>query len=281
MVPNKPHETKKYLLDQTSPDEIQKLKQYGERYLKFHWDYYCELAYQRSSVEVEIRHALLDAVVGPFKFKKWQRVLRWKYSNEPLCVAGSLTDPGGRFNIGDISKDHFKPFPALYVAKDKETALQEALCQSISKENEKRALESALANPTSTTNCSMSGKLYRLLDLNKPKKLQEFIDVIKDFRIPEDLRRRARIFKETLELATTVQNLMEGVLINNWRVWPMQFDVPAPSQILGQLVVGIGVEGILYPSKFTTKDCLAIFPQNLMNPEPTSNWMIRLHQKRC
>ena len=42
----------------------------------------------------------------------------------------------------------------------------------------------------------------------------------------------------------------------------MPFDVPYSSQIFGQLVAEAGIDGILYPSKFTGKDCLAIFPQN-------------------
>ena len=42
----------------------------------------------------------------------------------------------------------------------------------------------------------------------------------------------------------------------------MQHDVPAPCQLFGQLVAKVGIEGIVYPSKFGGKDCLAIFPQN-------------------
>lgn len=42
----------------------------------------------------------------------------------------------------------------------------------------------------------------------------------------------------------------------------MQFDIPANCQIFGQLVANAGIEGILYPSKFTNKKCLAIYPQN-------------------
>jgi hypothetical protein len=42
----------------------------------------------------------------------------------------------------------------------------------------------------------------------------------------------------------------------------MQFDVPSTSQIFGQLAIDAGIEGIVYPSKFTNKNCLVIFPQN-------------------
>jgi hypothetical protein len=30
----------------------------------------------------------------------------------------------------------------------------------------------------------------------------------------------------------------------------------------GQLVAGVGIEGIVYLSKFTGKECVAVFPQN-------------------
>lgn len=49
----------------------------------------------------------------------------------------------------------------------------------------------------------------------------------------------------------------------HWRAWCMQFDIPANCQIFGQLVASSGIEGILYPSKFSKKkNCLAIYPQN-------------------
>ncbi len=42
----------------------------------------------------------------------------------------------------------------------------------------------------------------------------------------------------------------------------MSYDVPSGSQIFGQLIYFAGVEGILYTSKLTGKDCLAIYPDN-------------------
>ena len=53
----------------------------------------------------------------------------------------------------------------------------------------------------------------------------------------------------------------------------MLFDVPTTSQIFGQLVVEAGIEGILYSSKFTNKNCLAVFPQNF---DETSGSFIQL-----
>jgi hypothetical protein len=42
----------------------------------------------------------------------------------------------------------------------------------------------------------------------------------------------------------------------------MLFDVPTNPQIFGHLVFRAGIEGILYPSVQTKKDCLVVFPNN-------------------
>jgi hypothetical protein len=52
------------------------------------------------------------------------------------------------------------------------------------------------------------------------------------------------------------------LLTKDWRVSPVHGDVPANSQIFGALIYQAGIEGILYPSTLTGKECLAIFPNN-------------------
>ena len=238
-----------------------------EEFLKFHWDYYSNLVYQRSKVADKINSALFEAVERKFPFKNWQRTIKHKYSTEPLSVEGSLVDPGGRFNIGDINPSQFLCFPALYVAADRDTSLQELLSQKIDPGQENRALDFALANPASITHISLSGSLDSIIDLKKPERLHSFVDLIKDFSIPDHLKETAkRIGLESLELIHTVPKLVDALLFPNWREWPMQFDVPATSQIFGQLVVEAGIEGILYTSIFSGKDCLAVFPQNFDEP---------------
>jgi hypothetical protein len=96
-----------------------------------------------------------------------------------------------------------------------------------------------------------------------PQNLQSFVELIKDFPIPDYLKKTAKkIRQREPELIRTVAVLIDSVLDPKWRFSPMQCDVPANSQIFGPLVAGAGLEGILYTSKFTGKDCLAIFPQN-------------------
>jgi hypothetical protein len=65
---------------------------------------------------------------------------------------------------------------------------------------------------------------------------------------------------------------------------PMQFDVPANCQLFGDLVASAGIEAILYPSKLTGSECLAIFPQNfsgdsyvaLDDPAPSTDVVSRI-----
>src|SRR5207253_1985063 len=60
----------------------------------------------------------------------------------------------------------------------------------------------------------------------------------------------------------TTKQMLESLLNPNWRNVPTLCDIPANSQIFGQLVLNAGIEGILYPSKLTGDHCLAIFPVN-------------------
>jgi hypothetical protein len=253
-----------FLLERFSLEDISRWTALRDKILRYHWEYYSSLAYQRSRLTDDIRAALLDASEKPFPFARWQRVVKYKYALEPLSVAGSLADIGGRFNIGDIDPARFPPFPALYLASDSPTALQETLGQD--NHQELNSLELALSKPASIANVSVSGSLDAVINLNAPEKLKRFVELIKDFVVPGHLARTTQEAKwEPPELIRTVAQLLNAFLYPDWRQWANLYDVPVASQIFGQLVVDAGIEGILYPSKFSGKDCLAVFPQNFEN----------------
>lgn len=256
------------LLDQFSAADIRKWKELQGQILGIHWDYYCSLAYQRSKIQNELRQALLFASQRDYKFENWQRVIRYKYALKPLSLEGSLGDPGGRFNIGDIDSQRYPCFPALYIAKDKETALQEMLCQATSGGKEISALDSALINPSSIVSVSISERLDSIVDLNEPDQLKPFIELFKSFDVPEHVKETSKkIGLGDQHVIKNVSQLLQVLLASDWRAWPMLFDVPVASQIFGQMVLDAGIDGILYPSKFSGKECLAIFPQNFDYPE--------------
>lgn len=124
-------------------------------------------------------------------------------------------------------------------------------------------MDFALTREDSISIVSLSGSLASVINLKEPENLRTFVDLIKDFETPKDLKEDAQKIKlPEPDLIRTVPKLIDCLLVPNWRAWPMQFDVPYSSQIFGQLVADASIEGILYPSKFTGKDCLAVFPQN-------------------
>ena len=253
-----------FLLDQFSLEDIKRWTALRDKILRYHWEYYSSLAYQRSRVTDEIRAALLEASEKPFQFSRWQRVVKYKYALDPLSVVGSVTDIGGRFNVGDIDPARFPPFPALYVASDSSTALQETLGQD--NHQELNSLELALSKPASIANVSVSGSVNAVINLKAPEKLKRFVELIKDFVVPGHLARTTQEANwEPPGLIRTIPQLLHAFLYPDWRQWANLYDVPVASQLFGQLVVDAGIDGIVYPSKFSGKDCLAIFPQNFEN----------------
>ena len=234
-----------------------------EQLVEFHWAYYSELAFQRNQIREQLKSCLREKA-RPFEFSKWQRIVRYKYSLAPLSTKGSLTDPGGRFNIGELDRTRYRVFPALYIAADKGTALAEVLGRDDST-GSFTPEELALTKPDSITVVSVSGKLESILDIRERNNLASFVNLIKDFRLSRSLILKARRLDFPVRLIRTAEELGSALEQRNWRNWPMAFDVPAACQIFGGLVMDAGIEGILYNSAITQKLCLAIFPQNFLN----------------
>lgn len=97
-----------------------------DKILRYHWNLYNDLVYQRHKIADQLCKALWEAATGSYEFNGWQRQVRYKYSLTPLSPKGSLLEPGGRFNIPNVNPNQIPPFPALYIAEDRETVLQEA-----------------------------------------------------------------------------------------------------------------------------------------------------------
>jgi hypothetical protein len=244
--------------------DIIKSKKLYEDLVEFHWRYYSELAFQRKRIREELNSALRDAA-SAFQFSGWQRVVKYKYSLDPLSSKGSLFDPGGRFNVGAIDPTRHPMFPALYLAADKGTALAEVLGRdkdvvSLTPE------QLALTKPDSISAVSVTGNLDAVIDIRTSGNLSKFVSLIKDFRLSKPLIVEARRLRwSPLTLITTVTQLRTVLMLDNWRNWPTLYDVPAGSQVFGGIAVDAGIEGILYESVLTGKKCLAVFPQNFLN----------------
>lgn len=288
-----PKRGRAYVLERTSAGQIRVTKQRVQAILRCYWNFHSELAYQRKQIEAELRAALTRSATAGFDFSGWQRAVKYKYGLHPLSAVGSLSDPGGRFNVGDIDKAHFPSFSALYFARDKDTALQEALGQTPpSPEVRLTARELALTNPQSETIVSVSGRIDTVFDLRDKTALQPFVDLIKGFTLSPPLNKEAARLGLELRIVRTPDEMLGALLSPDWRTQPMNYDTPAPSQLFGHMALLAGIEGIVYPSRFTGAECIAIFPQaiessrsrlELDDPTPhpkvptridSSNWQI-------
>lgn len=208
--------------------------------------------------------ASLRGAAKAFEFSRWQRIVKYKYSLDPLSAKGSFSDPAGRFNIGAIDPTRYPMFPALYLAADKGTALAEVL----GRDKDAGFLtpeELALTKPDSISAVAVSGKLDAILDIRVTGDLSAFVNLIKTFRLSRSLIVDARRLGFPLQLITTLTELKRVLMVDNWRNWPMLYDVPAGGQIFGGIAVDAGIEGILYESVLTGKECLAVFPTTFLN----------------
>ena len=139
------------LLESGRVSDIIRSKKLFAELVEFHWRYYSELAFQRKQIREGLNGALREAA-NAFEFSGWQRVVKYRYSLDPLSTKGSLADPGGRFNVGAIDPRRYPMFPALYLAADKGTALAEVLGRDTSA-NSLTPEELALTKPDSIAAC--------------------------------------------------------------------------------------------------------------------------------
>ncbi len=253
-------------MEQGTVQELRAAKAQTKTYLKYYWDFYSELAYQRAQIEEQLKQALNESCRADLEFKQWQCAVKYKYSLHPLSAIGSTKGIGGRFNVGGDINPNIPVFSALYITEDKDTALQETLGQIANEDSNLSPQELALANPQSESIISASGKLDHVLDLSTAKSLSKFIRLIKDFKLPGYIFRMAKALGADQPVIVRTPGLLRKSLLgNDWRHMPMLYDVPSNSQVFGHLVYQAKIEGILYPSKLTKKQCLAIFPRNFEN----------------
>lgn len=69
-----------------------------------------------------------------------------------------------------------------------------------------------------------------------------------------------------IEDHTTIKNtkeLLNSLYEPDWRYYPQIHDIPANSQVFGQIAYRAGIEAILYTSVKNGKKCMAVFPRNL------------------
>ena len=281
-----PEKRVEHLLEEGSIKSLVEGKKLNQEHIKYQWDFYSELAYQRSQIQDQLILSIQESCIASFKINSWQRVTKWKYSGHPFSTVGSLVSYGGRFNIGgDISPSNtLKTFQALYLAEDQGTAQVEAFGQDVT--NSGLTIEEiSLSNKNSFVCTSISGRLDRVIDLTTKQSLIKFAKLISKFKIPHAIKESAKkLGISTPFLIKSPGSLLKSLLADNWRKEPAQFDIPANSQIFGQLTYLAGIDGVVYPSTKTGMNCLAIYPSNFdgrnsflsLDDEPPEVWTPRI-----
>lgn len=111
----------------------------------------------------------------------------------------------------------------------------------------------------------IDGSLTTVLDLTKQESLSDFFDLISHIVLPAYyIKRAAKIKIPPMRPVKTLKELRDTLFREDWRLMPMQLDVPANSQVLGQIAYAAGIEGILFPSVKTGKKILLFIQTILM-----------------
>lgn len=132
----------------------------------------------------------------------------------------------------------------------------------------------ALTNTSSTIDLLVDGYIESVIDLSDENILHDFYDIVKEIKLTPKLKKKAnRLNIPVMYHVSKYSDLKGNILIDKWRNTPALMDIPANSQIFGQLAHESGIEAILYPSRMSEiKKCLAIYPRNLLN----SNSYVRI-----
>jgi hypothetical protein len=176
----------------------------------------------------------------------------------------------------------------LYLAQTYETALAEKFGVHTAGGCDLTPLQLALRRPTSFTQVRVQGRLEGVLNVGDAKALKAFVEVIKEFAVPKGVATLARQLglKRPPEMVRSVGGLQKQLIDSNWRMLPVQYDLPSNSQVFGRIAVAAGLSGILFPSsRVEGAQCLACFPQNwrgsgcfveLMDPAPRETVATRI-----
>ena len=220
---------------------------------------------------------------------QWVRIVTYQYSLEPLSYAGGLRDIGGRFNAGaELDDGTLKPWPALYIAENLETAFREKF--QLAKTDSVGGLtpqELALEHGVSHTKIFVKGKLHSVFDMMISRSLEAVAQVLRRIKMPQRARQLKIMLAIPVGALTMVQTgtqLHDEALKHNWRLQPIQFVLPAPSHTLADLIRAAGFEAILYRSTKGSDKCLAVFPDllasgsfiELSDQPPTAQTHLRL-----
>jgi hypothetical protein len=268
------------VLDQFSVADLDRWDQLSLAEQTFHDRVYYDLERQRAAHHDTLCRALRD--IDPVSVQldpPWCRVTDWTWNLTPLSPAGSLLGIGGRFNIGrQLDRARGQAFPCLYIAQDEATARAEKFGKPRNgSDGTLSTYDFALRRADAFVTFPLEGQVDLVLDLQDPKPLKKFVDIIKRFQLsPDTIRFGKEAGIAPPSLITTTRALHKWLLAAPaaWRAEPSSHGIPAPNQIFGYLAKEAGFEALLYPSQQGGRLCLAVFNENFATA--TTNSVIRV-----
>jgi len=223
---------------------------------------------ERLKYRDDLLGALQCCAAPPLSFERWTRMVTYSYSLSPLSAAGSLTGYGGRFNVGrDVEKTR-QFWPALYIAATHEAAYREyyQLSKGSTTTSGLTPEEMNLETRRSTSTVLLNGHIEKVFNVGDIGALEPVCAILKKIKLPRDvgpLIRRLKMKRNAIAMITSPALMQKAILENNWRIGPVQFGLPSPSQILAELIRSAGYEAIQYPSTKNGDTCVAVFPSNI------------------
>ena len=251
-------------LDRFSETSLERWNAVSQDLDKLHDSLYFGLEPERRRYRPDLIAALNSVASVELCMAGWCRAVTYRYSLAPLSCAGSLLYIGGRFSAGtELDPQTLAAWPALYLAADFETAFREKF--QLSSDSLLQGLtpaDMALGEGASLAAVRVNGQLVRAFDMTHADSLNAVSGVFRRIAMPT---RAEKLSISATGMVHTARQAHDAVLKHNWRIGPIQFGLPSPSQILAELIRAAGFEAILYQSTKGPGRCVAVFPDRLHN----------------
>lgn len=228
---------------------------------------YYSIRPDQNRFRANILEALRSVPGKALTLQNWSRIVSYRYTLQPLSCLGSMLTIGGRFNPGaELDPGTMAPFPALYVATDYETAFREKFqIASGTTVDGLSPQELALEMGASHSTVLLRGEVHNIFDMTL-RNLEPVASIFRKIKMPPRAQAlKKKLGTRELKMVTTAADLYRTVLDFNWRQSPVQFGLPAPSQVLAEFIRAAGFEGVYYKSSKGPGHCLALFPDRLQD----------------
>jgi hypothetical protein len=247
---NKPPE--KYI-----EDYLIKLEKLDSAEFEFWKDFQKYLMEEREKRFSDIQSALEKA--QKFNLQEtFSRIVLSEYNDDPLCVYGSICEPG-RFNFGALPS-YYGNFGALYLGNNQQTAYVEKFHNLETEtfgDGFLSASELALDSAPSHLYVRVNVSIQSYLDLRTDEALIGFLDAVKDIQPTKEFKQRWKsLCKKTkrskveqdLKMVREVEHLRALIFDPKFKQWISWLDCPSHSQWLGHYALKCGIQGIIFPS---------------------------------